>query len=124
MADSLTDKIVDNASRPVPRKIRLPFSYFVALRYLKPKRTFLSLITLISITGVVLGIAVLIVVISVFTGFEREIEAKIIGFDATMMVNANGAGQDSGFIKNWRDLVRTIEGIPGVVAAAPAMQGR
>lgn len=71
-----------------------------------------------------LGIAVLIVVISVFTGFEREIEAKIIGFDATMMVNANGAGQDSGFIKNWRDLVRTIEGIPGVVAAAPAMQGR
>jgi lipoprotein-releasing system permease protein len=102
----------------------LPFSYFVALRYLKPKRTFLSLITLISITGVVLGIAVLIVVISVFTGFEREIEAKIIGFDATMMVNANGAGQDSGFIKNWRDLVRTIEGIPGVVAAAPAMQGR
>jgi lipoprotein-releasing system permease protein len=108
----------------VPKRTRLPFSYFVALRYLKPKRTFLSLITLISITGVVLGIAVLIVVISVFTGFEREIEAKIIGFDATMMVNANGAGQDSGFIKNWRDLVRTIEGIPGVVAAAPAMQGR
>ncbi len=108
----------------MPKRTRLPFSYFVALRYLKPKRTFLSLITLISITGVVLGIAVLIVVISVFTGFEREIEAKIIGFDATMMVNANGAGQDSGFIKNWRDLVRTIEGIPGVVAAAPAMQGR
>jgi lipoprotein-releasing system permease protein len=108
----------------VRKRTRLPFSYFVALRYLKPKRTFLSLITLISITGVVLGIAVLIVVISVFTGFEREIEAKIIGFDATMMVNANGAGQDSGFIKNWRDLVRTIEGIPGVVAAAPAMQGR
>ena len=51
------------------KRTRLPFSYFIALRYLKPKRTFLSLITLISVTGVVLGIAVLIVVISVFTGF-------------------------------------------------------
>jgi len=36
----------------------LPFTYFLALRYLKPKRTFLSLITLISILGVVLGISV------------------------------------------------------------------
>lgn len=105
-------------------KIRLPFSYFIALRYLKPKRTFLSLITLISIVGVVLGIAVLIVVISVFTGFEREIEAKIIGFDATMVVNANGPGQESGLIQNWREILKIVEKTPGVVAAAPAMQGR
>ena len=104
-------------------RIRLPFSYFIALRYLKPKRTFLSLITLISIAGVVLGIAVLIVVISVFTGFEREIEAKIIGFDATMIVNANGQGSNGGFITNWRELLKTIEKVPGVVAAAPGMQG-
>lgn len=104
-------------------RTRLPFSYFIALRYLRPKRTFLSLITLISITGVVLGIAVLIVVISVFTGFEREIEAKIIGFDAMMWVNANGQGPGSGFIKDWRELLQTIEKVPGVVAAAPAMQG-
>jgi lipoprotein-releasing system permease protein len=107
----------------VSNRTRLPFSYFIALRYLRPKRTFLSLITLISITGVVLGIAVLIVVISVFTGFEREIEAKIIGFDATMWVNANGEGQGNGFIKDWRELLKTIEKVPGVVAAAPAMQG-
>jgi lipoprotein-releasing system permease protein len=107
----------------VSNRIRLPFSYFIALRYLKPKRTFLSLITLISIVGVVLGIAVLIVVISVFTGFEREIEAKIIGFDATMVVNANGQGPNGGFITNWRELLKTIEKVPGVVAAAPAMQG-
>src|ERR1700730_12208920 len=89
MADSLTDKIVDNASRPVPRKIRLPFTYFLALRYLKPKRTFISLITLISIFGVVLGISVLIIVISVMTGFERELQRKIIGFDAHIVVRSN-----------------------------------
>jgi lipoprotein-releasing system permease protein len=108
----------------VSKRTRLPFTYFIALRYLKPKRTFLSLITLISITGVVLGIAVLIVIISVFTGFEREIESKIIGFDAMMFINANGPGPESGFIKNWRDLLTTVEKVPGVVAAAPAMQGR
>ena len=104
-------------------RTRLPFSYFIALRYLRPKRTFLSVITLISITGVVLGVAVLIVVISVFTGFERQIEAKIIGFDATMIVNANGPGPAGGFIKDWRELLKTIDKVPGVVAAAPMMQG-
>jgi lipoprotein-releasing system permease protein len=107
----------------VSNRTRLPFSYFIALRYLRPKRTFLSVITLISITGVVLGVAVLIVVISVFTGFERQIEAKIIGFDATIIVNANGPGPAGGFIKDWRELLKTIETVPGVVAAAPAMQG-
>ncbi|MBV8484395.1 MAG: ABC transporter permease, partial [Verrucomicrobia bacterium] len=56
------------------KKPLLPFSYFIALRYLRPKRTFLSVITLISIIGVVLGISVLIIVISVMTGFERELE--------------------------------------------------
>ncbi len=104
------------------KRTRLPFSYFIALRYLKPKRTFLSLITLISITGVVLGIAVLIVVISVFTGFEREIEAKIIGFDATVLVNANGEGPNGGFITNWRELLKTIEKVPGVEARRIARQ--
>ena len=104
-------------------RTRLPFSYFIALRYLRPKRTFLSVITLISITGVVLGVAVLIVVISVFTGFERQIEAKIIGFDAMMFVNANGPGPAGGFIKDWRELLKTIEKVPGVVAAAPMMEG-
>jgi lipoprotein-releasing system permease protein len=107
----------------VSNRTRLPFSYFIALRYLKPKRTFLSVITLISITGVVLGVAVLIVVISVFTGFERQIEAKIVGFDATMIVNANGPGPAGGFIKDWRELLKTIEKVPGVVAAAPMMEG-
>jgi ABC-type lipoprotein release transport system permease subunit len=52
--------------------LKLPFSFFLALRYLKPKRTFVSIITLISMVGVMLGVTVLIVVISVMTGFDRE----------------------------------------------------
>jgi len=47
--------------------LKLPFSLFLALRYLKPKRTFLSVITLISVMGVMLGVTVLILVISVMT---------------------------------------------------------
>ncbi|MBJ7258364.1 MAG: hypothetical protein JHD33_02410, partial [Chthoniobacterales bacterium] len=63
-----------------------PFSLFLALRYLKPKRTFLSLITVISILGVTLGIMVLILVISVMTGFEQELRRKVLGFDAHLIV--------------------------------------
>ncbi len=118
MADSLTDKVVDSSSRPVPRKIRLPFTYFLALRYLKPKRTFLSLITLISILGVVLGISVLIIVISVMTGFERELQRKIIGFDADVLISGNEV------MNNWREILDRTKKTPGVVAAAPFAQGR
>jgi lipoprotein-releasing system permease protein len=118
MADSLTDKIADRLSRPVPRRIRLPFTYFLALRYLKPKRTFLSLITLISILGVVLGISVLIIVISVMTGFERELQRKIIGFDADVLISGNEV------MNNWREILDHTKKTPGVVAAAPFAQGR
>ncbi len=83
----------------MPKKIRLPFTYFLALRYLKPKRTFISLITLISILGVVLGISVLIIVISVMTGFERELQRKIIGFDADILISGNEV------MNNWREIL-------------------
>src|SRR5271154_5208733 len=118
MADSLTDNITDSVLRPVPKKIRLPFTYFLALRYLKPKRTFLSLITLISILGVVLGISVLIIVTSVMTGFERELQRKIIGFDADVLISGNEV------MNNWREILDRTKKTQGVVAAAPFAQGR
>src|ERR1700757_2870373 len=118
MADSLTDRAVAGGLQPIPRKIRLPFTYFLALRYLKPKRTFLSLITLISILGVVLGISVLIIVISVMTGFERELQRKIVGFDADVLISGNQV------MDNWRDILDRTKKTPGVVAAAPFAQGR
>lgn len=65
---------------------RLPFEVLLALRYLRPKRTFVSTITLISIIGVMLGVAVLMVVISVMTGFDRQLRDKILGFDAHLKV--------------------------------------
>jgi len=67
---------------------RLPFELMLALRYLRPKRTFVSVITLISILGVTLGVAVLIIVISVMTGFDRDLREKILGFNTHLKVFA------------------------------------
>jgi lipoprotein-releasing system permease protein len=96
---------------------RLPAPLFLAARYLKPKRTFLAVITLISVLGVTLGITVLILVMSVMTGFERELQRKVIGFDAHLLVTNNG------LIDQWKDLIGRAEKTPGVVAAAPFVQG-
>ena len=70
---------------------RLPFELFLALRYLRPKRTFVSVITLISIVGVALGVAVLIIVISVMSGFDHDLRDKILGFNAHLTVTKSGA---------------------------------
>ena len=58
----------------------------LALRYLRPKRTFVSVITLISVLGVTLGVAVLIIVISVMTGFDKQLRDKILGFNAHIRI--------------------------------------
>jgi lipoprotein-releasing system permease protein len=97
--------------------LKLPFSFFLALRYLKPKRTFLSIITLISILGVTLGVTVLILVISVMTGFDRELRQKVIDFDAHILVTSEDV------LRDWRSLKTKIDHVPGVVATAPYVQG-
>jgi lipoprotein-releasing system permease protein len=97
--------------------LKLPFSLFLALRYLKPKRTFLSIITLISVLGVTLGVTVLILVISVMTGFDRELRQKVMDFDAHIVVTSEDV------LNNWRDLTVKIRNTPGVIATAPFVQG-
>jgi lipoprotein-releasing system permease protein len=67
---------------------RLPFELLLALRYLRPKRTFVSVITLISVVGVALGVAVLMIVISVMSGFDQELRDKILGFNTHLKVVA------------------------------------
>jgi lipoprotein-releasing system permease protein len=97
--------------------LKLPFSLFLALRYLKPKRTSISVITLISVVGVMLGITVLIVVISVMTGFDRELRAKVLGFEPHISVTSDGVMSD------WRAIKTKIDNTPDVIASAPYVQG-
>jgi len=65
---------------------KLPFELLLALRYLRPKRTFVSIITLISVIGVMLGVAVLIIVISVMSGFDQQLRDRILGFNTHLKV--------------------------------------
>lgn len=95
----------------------LPFSTFLALRYLRPKRAFLSMITLLSVLGVTLGVMVLILVISVMTGFEQELQRKVLGFDAHLIVS------NAGVIENWDDVRDRAMEVGGVTELAPFVQG-
>jgi len=97
--------------------VQASFSLFLALRYLRPKRTFVSVITVISISGVILGVMVPILVISVMTGFERALERAILGFDPHLRVT-NGEIMD-----NWEEVLPKIKNVPGVVGVAPYVQG-
>ena len=93
------------------------FSLFLALRYLKPKRTFLSTITLVSVLGVTLGIMVLILVISVMTGFERELRRKVVGFDAHVVLTGGG------ILEDWEKTSKIALQSPEVTGSAPFVQG-
>jgi lipoprotein-releasing system permease protein len=93
---------------------RLPFELLLALRYLRPKRTFVSVITLISVLGVTLGVAVLIIVISVMSGFDRQLRDKILGFSPHLRVT-----EADHTMKGYRDLIHLVSTNPLVKAVAP-----
>jgi lipoprotein-releasing system permease protein len=96
---------------------RLPFELFLALRYLRPKRTFVSVITLISILGVALGVAVLIIVISVMSGFDHDLRDKILGFKPHLTITQYDATMKSAApMKNYA-------GVAGVVAKNKNVRG-
>ena len=99
---------------------RLPFELFLALRYLRPKRTFVSVITLISVMGVMLGVAVLIIVISVMTGFDRQLRDKILGFSSHLKVRHF----EEDALTDWRQLARSVQSNAHVRAVAPFILGQ
>jgi len=92
---------------------------FVGLRYLRasPKRGSLSLIAGIAIFGLALGVAVLIVVLSVMNGFEEVLRTRILSLTA----HATISGLE-GRIRNWRPDLEQLQRFPGVVGAAPYIE--
>lgn len=72
--------------------MQLPADVLLALRYLRPKRTFISVITLLSLIGPALGVAILIIVTSVMSGFDEDIRKGILGVQAHLVVSP-AAGQ-------------------------------
>lgn len=105
---------------------KLPFELLLALRYLRPKRSFVSIITLISILGVMLGVAVLIIVISVMSGFDHELKEKVFGFTAHLKVvqyDPNEFGRDT-TMSNYAAVIDAIASNKNVVGVAPNVFGQ
>lgn len=94
------------------------FSLFLAFKYLKPKRSFLSVVTLLSLTGVMLGVAVLIVVLSVMTGFDETWREKILSFNAHVKVTEYG-----GVVHQPGTLMKAIANVDGITGEAPNLEG-
>ena len=80
----------------------------LALRFLRPRRTFVSIITILSWMGVVAGVLVLIVVQSVMRGFEDELTSKVIGFQSHLTVTAAAPLREVGPLL---DLLRAEPGV-------------
>src|SRR6185369_13354876 len=99
---------------------RLPFELFLALRYLRPKRTFVSIITLISVMGVMLGVAVLIVVIGVMAGMDLQLRDKLLGFNAHLRVFK----YDERPMTNYREVMDVLSSNHFVRATAPFILGQ
>lgn len=97
--------------------MHLPFSLYLALKYLRPKRTFISVVTVISVIGVLLGVAVLVIVLSVMSGFDDMWRDKILSFNAHITVEGRPIIEDPA------GLIEKIVSIDGVSAAAPFVQG-
>src|SRR4051812_4887196 len=93
---------------------RLPFELMLALRYLRPKRTFVSVITLICVLGVMLGVAVMIIVLSVMSGFDHDLRQKIFGFKAHLTVTTGNQR-----LGDWRRVSDEIAKNPNVKGVAP-----
>jgi lipoprotein-releasing system permease protein len=94
------------------------FSLFLAFKYLKPKRSFLSVVTLLSLLGVTLGVAVLIIVLSVMTGFDETWRDKILSFNAHVKVTEYG-----GIVQHPEKVLDSIKDIKGITGAASGLEG-
>ncbi len=95
-----------------------PATVWIALRYLGAQRTnqFASLVALASVIGVALGVAALIVVLSVMNGFENELRSRLVAITGHGAV-LTGPGEPA-----WRDILADVQGFPGVASAAPYVE--
>ncbi len=94
----------------------MQYEWFVSLRHLRARQRqgFISLISLISVSGVAVGVMALIVVLAVMTGFTRELRAKILGFNSHVVVQAQ-----AGTIADPRALLQEVAATAGVRAVTP-----
>ncbi len=98
-----------------------PFEWTVAMRYLRPQRRegFISLIAVFSFLGIMLGVATLIIVMSVMNGFRHELLARIIGLNGHLLLESA-----QGPLPDYEVLTKAIRSLPMVREADPMIQGQ
>jgi len=93
----------------------IPFPLFLAYKYLKPKRSFISVVTLFSVVGVLLGVAILVIVLSVMTGFDNMWRTKILSFKPHLTVTSlYGVIEDDEALC---EKIAKVDGVKGVAAS-------
>ena len=92
------------------------FESFIALRYVRARRSngFISFISLVSVIGIALGVAALIVVLSVMNGFQKEIRSRILGVASHVEIQGS-----SGALAYWPQVADAARTVPHVIGAAP-----
>jgi lipoprotein-releasing system permease protein len=102
-------------------------STFLALRYLRPKRSFVSVITLISVLGVMLGVGVLMVGMSIFKGWQVEFRKMLVGFEPHVLLTRQQIppAPDGAEMKktSWREVLAMVENRTGIISATPVTNG-
>ena len=96
-----------------------PFEWTIAKRYMLPGRgeAFIALVAAISLVAVMLGVAALVIVMSVMNGFRAELLDKIVGLNGHAIVQAYG-----GRLNDWQGVLKEIKATPGVVKATPLIE--
>jgi lipoprotein-releasing system permease protein len=94
----------------------MSFELFISLRYLRAKRKqiFVSIITFISIAGIFLGVAALIIVLAVMNGFETDLRNKILGINSHIVLMKH-----TGAMRDYQKVMNEISDVEGVVASTP-----
>ena len=98
----------------------MSYEFFIAKRYLRSRKKtgFISLITYISIGGVAVGVAALIIVLSVMNGFETEVRSRFIGISSHVQIR----DADSQVIQQYQPLLPLVQGTRHVVASTPFVE--
>jgi lipoprotein-releasing system permease protein len=100
----------------------VPYELFIALRYLRAKRkqVMISVITIIAIAAVAMGVASLIVVLAMMTGFRQEFQAKILSGTAHLNLSL----KERQPIENYRELVQRLSSLPHIRSASATLYQR
>ena len=97
------------------------FERLIAFRYLRARRQegFISVVAWFSLLGIMLGVATLIIVMSVMNGFREQLLSRIVGVNGHVEVLSPGRP-----LSNFKKLAQTVRSLDGVVAVTPVVQGQ